>query len=100
MQDIQKSLALLKPAGSVIAETREKLSSILQKIMALRSENTNSDYLDIDLSTEFNIFHNTLNLEALRKIVLKDNVGAYRYKSEFLLNSLLLFKLVKKNCNR
>lgn len=78
MQDIQKSLVLLKPAGSDIAQIREQLQAVLQKIVGLRGEEQRASFLNEDSGTELHFFKDTVQLEALGKIVLKNKVGAYR----------------------
>ncbi|XP_054002355.1 uncharacterized protein LOC128889065 [Hylaeus anthracinus] len=92
MQDVQQSLNLLKSSSAQLMKTKEKILLELQKILALRNAGCDSTWLDINSSTtELDTFHNTLDLNALRKIMLKGNVGVYRYtKSCFNEASLLI----------
>ncbi|XP_043280524.1 uncharacterized protein [Venturia canescens] len=80
IKDIQKSFVLLKPAGSEIMKIRDQMQAVLQEIVALREEEQNMSFLNEDSSTELHIFHDTIQLEALGKIVLKNKVGAYKHR--------------------
>lgn len=46
--------------------------------MALRSDNYDPKCLNNALDTELDIFYNNLDLNALRKVMLKGDVGLYR----------------------
>ncbi|XP_043260492.1 uncharacterized protein LOC122402049 isoform X1 [Colletes gigas] len=79
LQNIQLSLNLLKFSTVHLMETKKKICLELQNIIALRNGGYEYTWLNDDLSTELNTFYNTLNLNALRKILLKGNIGVYRY---------------------
>ncbi|XP_076232699.1 uncharacterized protein LOC143178107 isoform X2 [Calliopsis andreniformis] len=79
IQDIQLSLSLLKSMPTFIVKTKEKIYAELQKIKAIRYDNYDTTWLKHDLTTELEIFHDTLDINALRKIILKGDVGIYRH---------------------
>ena len=79
MQDIQQSLNLLKSAPTFLMKTKEKTCLELQRIEAMRNGDYDSTWLHDDLSTELDKFHDALDLGALRKIMLKGDIGVYRH---------------------
>ncbi|XP_076663226.1 uncharacterized protein LOC143366222 isoform X2 [Andrena cerasifolii] len=79
MQDIQQSLNLLKSAPTFLMKTKEKICLELQRIEAMRNGDYDSTWLHDDLSTELDKFHDALDLCALRKIMLKGDIGVYRH---------------------
>lgn len=79
MKNIQQSIAILNSTASVISKAKEKLYYKLQKITALRAEDYDPWWLNNNtLHNELNMFYNSLDLNALRKIMLKGDVGQYR----------------------
>ncbi|XP_033179972.1 uncharacterized protein LOC100748110 isoform X2 [Bombus impatiens] len=79
IQDIQQSLNLLKSAPMFLMKTEEKINAELQKIITMRNDGYDCTMLKNDLSTELDIFHNVLDLNALKKVMLKGEIGIYRY---------------------
>lgn len=79
VKDIQQSLVLLKSSGMLINKMKEKLHGILQKIVALRAKEYNSSWLRDDLNSELDLFFDSFDINALRKIMLKGEVGSYRH---------------------
>ncbi|XP_012220664.1 uncharacterized protein [Linepithema humile] len=78
VKNIQQSIAILNSTISLILKAKEKLNYESQKIVALQSDygpKCTNNALDIELD----IFHNTLDLNALRKVMLKGDVGLYRH---------------------
>ncbi|XP_050452808.1 uncharacterized protein LOC126852251 [Cataglyphis hispanica] len=78
IKGIQQSLAIFNSAPSLILKAKEKLHYELQKIVALQSD----DYpkcLNNALDIELDMFYNNLDLNALRKVILKGDVGLYRH---------------------
>lgn len=84
VKDIQKSIAILNSTASLICRAKEKLHYELQKIAALHVDNYDPKYLNNSLDIELDIFYNILDLNALRKIMLKGDVGLYRLKKSFI----------------
>ncbi|XP_032668739.1 uncharacterized protein LOC116842949 isoform X2 [Odontomachus brunneus] len=79
VKNIQQSIAILNSTASVIFKAKEKLHHELQSVAALRTEDYDPWWLDSNtLNIELNMFHN-LDLNALRKIMLKGEVGQYRH---------------------
>jgi len=78
VKDIQESIAVLNSTVSLIFKAKEKLNYELQKIVALQSNDYDSKCVDNALDIELDIFHNNLDLDALRKVMLKGDVGLYR----------------------
>nr|XP_033190428.1 uncharacterized protein LOC117156965 isoform X2 [Bombus vancouverensis nearcticus] len=79
IQDIQQSLNLLKSAPMFLMKTEEKINAELQKIITMRNDGYDCTMLKNDLSTELDIFHNVLDLNALKKVMLKGEIGIYRH---------------------
>lgn len=79
VKDTQQSITVLNCAASLILKAKEKLHFELQRIVALQADDydarcVNSNALDIELD----MFHNILDLNALRKVMLRGDVGVYR----------------------
>ncbi|EFN86957.1 hypothetical protein EAI_05187 [Harpegnathos saltator] len=79
VKNIQQSIAILNSSASLILKMKEKLHCELQKITALQTEDYDPNWLNNALNVELDIFHNSLDLNALRKIMLKGDVGEYRH---------------------
>lgn len=79
VQNIQQSLNLLKCAPMFLMTTKEKTNLELQKIIEMRGNGYDSTVLNNDLTVELEIFHDVLDLNALRKVLLKGDIGVYRY---------------------
>lgn len=78
VKNIQQSIAILNSTASVILKAKEKLHYELQNIAALRTENYDPWWLNNNtLNIELNMFH-SLDLNVLRKIMLKGEVAQYR----------------------
>lgn len=78
VKDIQQSIAIFNSTISLILEVKEKLNHELRKIVALQSDDYDPKCVNNALDIELDIFHNTLDLNALRKVMLKGDVGLYR----------------------
>lgn len=50
----------------------------MQRIVTLQAEDYDTQCMNNALDIELDIFHNTLDLNALRKVMLRGNVGIYR----------------------
>lgn len=61
-----------------LMKTEEKINAELQKIITMRNDGYDCTMLKNDLSTELDIFHNVLDLNALKKVMLKGEIGIYR----------------------
>lgn len=59
-------------------QSKEKINLELQKIITMRADGYNSTMLENDLSTELDIFYDILDLNALKKVMLKGEIGIYR----------------------
>ncbi|XP_011262623.1 uncharacterized protein LOC105255191 [Camponotus floridanus] len=79
IKDIQQSVAIFNSTTSLILKAKEKLHYGLEKIVALRSDDYDPKCLNNALDTELDMFYNNLDLNALRKVMLKGDVGLYRY---------------------
>ncbi|CAK9816233.1 hypothetical protein ANTQUA_LOCUS8813 [Anthophora quadrimaculata] len=79
VQDIQHSLNLLKSAPMFLMQIKEKINLELQKIAAMRADDHDYTILNNDLCDELDVFYDVLNINALRKVLLKGNVGIYRH---------------------
>ncbi|XP_046475812.1 uncharacterized protein [Neodiprion pinetum] len=79
--DIQTSMALLKGAGATLNRAKEKLLNGLQKFAIFRAMHQDKTWLDIDLGIEIENFYERINMNALRKITLGAEVGAYRHST-------------------
>ncbi|XP_017879897.1 uncharacterized protein LOC108624848 isoform X2 [Ceratina calcarata] len=79
IQDIQQSIGLLKSAPVFLMKTREKIHLELQRILAMRADGYDSTVLNNNLTTELDIFYDVLDLNALRKVMLKGDIGVYRH---------------------
>ncbi|XP_072757771.1 uncharacterized protein [Anoplolepis gracilipes] len=78
-KDIQQSIAIFNSTASLIFKAQEKLHYGLQKIVALQSDDYDPKCLNNALDIELDIFYNSLDLNALRKVMLKGDVGLYRH---------------------
>lgn len=78
IKDIQQSIAIFNSAASLILKAKEKLQYELQKIVALQSDDYDPKCLNNSLDIELDMFYNNLDLNALRKVMLKGDVGLYR----------------------
>lgn len=78
IKGIQQSLAIFNSAPSLILKAKEKLHYELQKIVALQSDDYDPKCLNNALDIELDMFYNNLDLNALRKVMLKGDVGLYR----------------------
>ncbi|XP_076299373.1 uncharacterized protein LOC143218207 [Lasioglossum baleicum] len=78
---IQQSLIHLKFLPEYIIKVKNEMNLILQKILELR--NSYYDYFCLKncLKTELDLFRDNVQLNALRKVKLKGDVGVYRHKS-------------------
>ncbi|XP_070154106.1 uncharacterized protein [Polyergus mexicanus] len=81
IKDIQQSIAIFNSAASLILKAKEKLQYELQKIVALQSDDYDPKCLNNPLDIELDMFYNNLDLNALRKVMLKGDVGLYRYET-------------------
>ncbi|KAL7301042.1 hypothetical protein TKK_0006314 [Trichogramma kaykai] len=77
VQEIQNAFGVLKTAGTVISKTRESLHSEMEKFQLLQTREETSRWSDVE--TELMIFHNDVEMEALRKIMLKGDIGSYKH---------------------
>lgn len=93
IKDIQQSIAILNSTPTLIFKGKEKLHYELQRIMALQVDNYDATCMNNALDIELDMFYNTLDLNALRKVMLKGDVGLYRLVevSQSLLNFALVF---------
>lgn len=57
---------------------KESLQSEVRKFELLRTKEENK-WLDVDPSIELTVFHNNINIDALRKIMLKGEIGACKH---------------------
>lgn len=78
VKDIQQSIAIFNSTTSLILKAKEKLHYGLQKIAALQSDDYDPNCLNNALDIELDMFYNNLDLNALRKVMLKGDVGLYR----------------------
>lgn len=67
----------MKSSRALITNTRESLVNELEKLQLLQT-NEESQWLDIELNTELIDFYNNIEVDALRKIMLKRETGAYK----------------------
>ncbi|XP_077266327.1 uncharacterized protein LOC143899706 isoform X2 [Temnothorax americanus] len=79
IKDIQRSIAVLNSTPTLIFKEKEKLHYELQKIMALQVDNYDAKCVKNALDVELDMFYNILDLNALRKVMLKGDVGLYRH---------------------
>ncbi|KMQ97038.1 hypothetical protein RF55_2653 [Lasius niger] len=79
VKDIQQSIAIFNSTTSLILKAKEKLHYGLQKIAALQSDDYDPNCLNNALDIELDMFYNNLDLNALRKVMLKGDVGLYRH---------------------
>ncbi|KAK9299213.1 hypothetical protein QLX08_007720 [Tetragonisca angustula] len=79
IQDIQQSLNLLKSAPTFLLKTKEKINLELQKIATMQADGCDCTMLKNNLTTELDIFHEVLDLNALKKVMLKGEVAVYRH---------------------
>lgn len=87
MQNIQQSLNLLKSSPMHLTKMKEKICLELERILTLRSNGCDSTWLNNNLNTELDIFQDTLDLNALRKIMLKGNIGVYRFVCFYIIET-------------
>lgn len=78
IKDIQQSIAVLNSTAPLICRIKEKLHYELQKIVTLRADNYDPKWLNNALDIELDVFYNVLDLNALRKVMLKGDVGLCR----------------------
>ncbi|CAL7951486.1 unnamed protein product [Xylocopa violacea] len=76
---IQQSLHLMKSASTNLKQVKEKINLELEKIITMRADGCDSTLLNKDLTIELDIFQDILDLNALRRIMLKGNIGIYKY---------------------
>lgn len=79
VKNIQQSIAVLNLATSLISKVKEKLHHELQKIIALLAEPYDANCINNALEIELDMFYNNLDLNALRKVMLKGDVRVYRH---------------------
>lgn len=79
VKDIQQSIAVLNSTPTLIFKEKEKLHYELQRISALQTDNYDAKCVNNALDIELDMFYNILDLNALRKIMLKGDVGVYRH---------------------
>ncbi|XP_039313851.1 uncharacterized protein LOC105205884 isoform X2 [Solenopsis invicta] len=80
IKDIQQSIAVLNSTPTLIFKEKEKLHYELQRIIALQADsNYDATCVNNALDIELDMFYNTLDLNALRKVMLKGDVGLYRH---------------------
>ncbi|XP_078043239.1 uncharacterized protein LOC144473327 [Augochlora pura] len=87
---IQQSLNHLKSLPEHIMKIRNEMSLILQKILALRNNIYDYSCLKNSLRTELDMFYDTMDCNALRKIKVKNDVGIYRHKNMCITEASLL----------
>ncbi|XP_012060341.1 PREDICTED: uncharacterized protein LOC105623562 [Atta cephalotes] len=79
IKDIQQSIAILNSTSMLIFKGKEKLQYELQRIVALQADNYDANCVNNALDIELDMFYNILDLNALRKVMLKGDVGLYRH---------------------
>ncbi|XP_076754249.1 uncharacterized protein LOC143425391 [Xylocopa sonorina] len=79
VQLVQQSLHLLKSASTNLKQEKEKINLELEEIITIRADGWDSTLLNKDLTIELDIFQDILDLNALRRIMLKGNIGIYKY---------------------
>ena len=79
IQQIQQSLNLLKAAPTFLMKVKQKINLELEKIATMPINGYDLLELNNDLTTELDMFHEALDLNALRKIILKGDIGVYRH---------------------
>ncbi|KYM81869.1 hypothetical protein ALC53_07661 [Atta colombica] len=79
IKDIQQSIAILNSTPMLIFKGKEKLQYELQRIVALQADNYDANCVNNALDIELDMFYNILDLNALRKVMLKGDVGLYRH---------------------
>ncbi|XP_031826333.2 uncharacterized protein LOC116424279 isoform X1 [Nomia melanderi] len=77
---IQQSFIHFKSLPTHIMKTKDEINLVLQQILELRNSAYDSAWLKNSSGTELNTFYNTLDLNALRKVTLKGDIGTYRHK--------------------
>ncbi|XP_023246793.1 uncharacterized protein LOC106637475 [Copidosoma floridanum] len=96
VQEIKIAFGRLKSSGLLITKTRECLSSELEKLqLVLTSEESN--WSDIDLSSELVVFNNEIDVNALRKIILKSGKGAYKHLRTCLNQAPIVVEIKNRN---
>lgn len=78
VQKVKNTFGYLKSSRSLIIKAKESLLLELEKLKLLEV-NKENQWHHIDLNTELMDFHNNINLDALRKIVLKGKTGSYKH---------------------
>lgn len=101
IKDIEQSIAVLSSTSILVFKEKEKLHYELQRIMVLQTDSYDANCVNNALDIELDMFYNNLDLNALRKIMLKGNVGLYRLLKKFLtLNfTLVSSKSYDERCN-
>ncbi|KAL0121619.1 hypothetical protein PUN28_006853 [Cardiocondyla obscurior] len=79
VKDIQQSIAVLNCTSTLVAKQKEKLHCELPRIVALQTDFHDVKCINNAMDIELDIFYNVLDLNALRKIMLKGNIGLYRH---------------------
>ncbi|XP_011643249.1 uncharacterized protein LOC105431031 [Pogonomyrmex barbatus] len=79
IKDIQQSITVLNSTPTLILKGKEKLHYELQRIIALQADNYNANCMNNALDIELDMFYNILDLNALRKVMLKGDVCLYRH---------------------
>jgi len=87
IKDIQQSIAILNSTPMLIFKGKEKLQYELQRIIALQADNYDANCVNNALDIELDMFYNILDLNALRKVMLKGDVGLYRFNNLLILNT-------------
>ncbi|KAG7214079.1 hypothetical protein KM043_001441 [Ampulex compressa] len=77
--NIQQSLTLLKSTSMLIIKIKEKLRHELGKVVLVKAENYDDKWLINQLYTELDIFYDSFDINALRKILLKGEIGIHRH---------------------
>jgi len=78
VKDIQQSITILNSTPTLVFKGKEKLHYELQRIIALQADNYDAKCVNHALDIELDMFYNILDLNALRKVMLKGDVGLYR----------------------
>lgn len=68
----------MKSAPTFLLKTKEKINLELEKIATMQADGCDCTMLKNDLTTELDIFHEVLDLNALKKVMLKGEVAVYR----------------------
>ncbi|KYM93814.1 hypothetical protein ALC62_15515, partial [Cyphomyrmex costatus] len=79
IKDIQQSIAILNSTPTLMCKEKEKLQYELQRIVVLQADNYDANCVNNALDIELDMFYNILDFNALRKLILKGDVGLYRH---------------------